>query len=352
MRKENYAMFEYSKKLIKSEKYQEAIVLLKKLLKFDPYNANKIKFELARCLSRFRNTRMEAKRYFEELLETSNVLYATLELGKLEAEMGNIDAARYYFEYLLKYSHADRNMAMLELGKLEVSAGNIELARKYFYNLIQLGHRTHANMELGKLEKLVGNDELAKIHFDDLLNAPNSNYALRELFYIELKAENYMLACKYLELLLEKERIVPVEYQQISFYLMYKLGHYEESQDKLKSFFERQLVNYNEQETLNHINLHLKEDVDEALFSSNINTIELFQFAKKEINKLIPRNSTVVEKYIIDCGKEVGTSYGIPTTKIEVVTLLNTTNILTMYPVVSSFDSKKIMEYKLSLEKK
>ena len=191
----NYDKFLEAKALIKRKKYKDAIYILRKLYTEEPFD-NIIKFELARVLIRFEDTLNEGRNYLLELLlHTSNRSYAMLELGKLEARLGNYEEAKSYFTDLIYLGGQSKTYATLELGKLEASVGNYEEAKSYFTNLIYLNGRdkAYAMLELGRLEARVGNYEEAKSYFTNLiyLNGRDKAYAMLELGKLEASVGNY-----------------------------------------------------------------------------------------------------------------------------------------------------------------
>ncbi len=110
---------------------------MRKLYTEEPFD-NIIKFELARVLIRFEDTLNEGRNYLLELLlHTSNRSYAMLELGKLEARLGNYEEAKSYFTDLIYLGGQSKTYAMLELGKLEASVGNYEDAKSCFTKLLE-----------------------------------------------------------------------------------------------------------------------------------------------------------------------------------------------------------------------
>ncbi len=365
MNNSNYQLYLKARTLFNKRKINEAIEILRKISSNEPSD-NVIKFKLAKCLLHSKKTKQEGKLILLDLSNTQNSIFALFELGKLEASEGNNSMARQYFMRLLNTQK--RNYAMLELGKLEVTEGNNSIARQYFEQLLNTQNRDYAMLELGRLEASEGNNFMARQYFKRLLNTQSNNYALLELGRLEVTEGNNSMARQYFEQLLntQSENFALVEmifldikeknylgaYKKISVFsnvslfkkhyydlkilLEYKLGKINQSEVLNKDYYISQLFNYDEDYALNHIKLHLDENnnkIKHTLFNSDIDLNYLFHYAREQINYLNPVEISIVHKYIVECGFDVSTINGISTKYIKVVTLPNTNNILTMYPI-------------------
>ena len=151
---------------------------------------------------------------------------------------------------------------MLELGKLEASVGNYQEAKSCFTKLI-LGNRdkTYAMLELGRLEASVGNYEEAKSYFNELLESTNWIYAIQELLFLYIREDNYEEASQLLNAIYNSKLIEDNKLSNIVFYLKYKLNLLTETDKKQnKNYFCLQLLDYNREAAINHIKVHLDEN--------------------------------------------------------------------------------------------
>lgn len=241
----------------------------------------------------------EAKNYFEKLLNTTSKNHALIELGRLESSMGNYDNAKDYFLQLLNTK--DKNFALLELGKLEANFNNCNDARKFFQKL---------------------------------LNTKDENYALLELLFLNIK-ENKIKEASDLFNKIPTNFLDSITYINIKTYLNYKLG-LTSLKDKNNTYFTTQLFNYNRDLALSHISKHLDENDKKrihTLFDMNININKLFDEVQEKINNMSPTQYSFTEKYIVCCDYEVTTIGDKRTKYVQVITLPNSKNILTMYPI-------------------
>ena len=265
----NRSEFEIAKYLMDEEYYLDAIKILKKIHKEEPYN-NVIKFELARAWI----------------------------ISGISPERGE--------KFLNKI--IDNNNSMSSLAKLE----------------------------LGKLEMCRNNRKVAKRFFEGLLNSSrNRDYALAELIFLEIHEENFEKAYEYY---IEKE---PCGWdfqnsRQIETYLKMNVGLIKDLDKIKKYYFCSQVINYSKERALEHIELHLDENEKKqyhSVYNDNINVRDLYEESKIRISSINPSCVTIVDKYILEYGKPIGKSSGEETDCLRVVTLPNTTNILSMYPM-------------------
>lgn len=317
----NYNEFLKAKELANKEKYRDAIIILKRLCKFEP-NDLILKFELARLLIKNEDTKIEGKLLLEELLDTENKAYAMIELGKLKLEEENKKEARKYF--LLALNTENKAYAMIELGKLELKEDNVEKSRYYLEEALNISNEEEKTLELGKLDP------------------KDKSFALMQLIYLEIKNKDYIKAYNYFEKLTDYSCLNKNEIKEINFYLKYKLNLLTEEDKKNKGYFCNQLLNYDEEKALEHIKLHLDENNckrKHTIYNKTLNINIVFNDIKIRIYDMTPDLSTLVDKYIIEYDYIIGSINNIETNTLKVVTFSNTKNILTMYPIIKG--SKK-----------
>jgi len=236
-----------------------------------------------------------------------------------------------------------------ELTKLLVKKETtVKRGKKYFEELLKTPNRNYALLELGKLEVSEGNIEKARTYFEELLNTPSRNYALLELLFLSIKQTNYLEAYTWLEIIVEERDVSIVSIKDISFYLKYKMNWLTEKEKKeATSYFQKQLMDYDEEKAIEHIQLHLDENNQKKLhsvFDDSINLQEVFDLAKVKITYINPNRTTFIDKYKLKLDQTIGQYKEKDTDCIEVITFPNEKNILTMYSIHSFVLDEKVVE--------
>ncbi len=314
----NYDEFEKAKELIEIGNYKLALKKLKKL-HLKEQNDRIIKFELAKLLLLLDEIE-KSRRMFISLLDTESRYFALLQLGRLEIFAGNIDKAKEYLNNLLNTS--SRIYAIIELGNIEANNGNYTTAKKYFESLISIDENTKKN-------------------------------AFLKLLMLNIKYENYEEALTYLNELIKYNDISVNLIKQYQIYIKNKLNTLE-TKECIDGYINNQIVKYNYRTAKEHIKYHLKDNDEKEFhtkFLPDVDIDYLFDLVNIEIRKLKKQNYGIQEKCILDMGYTVGEYNGFETSLIEVVTICNTNNIITMYPVASKykvysnnyFNNKKIV---------
>jgi tetratricopeptide (TPR) repeat protein len=329
-----------ARKNIQRKKYKNALYTLRKLEGLDP-NDSIIRFEIARCLINIDELKKEGKELLVELLETDNREYAMFELGKIEVEQGNEEQAWIYFEELTK---TDNNKyALFELAKLQIEQGLKEEAKKSLDSLLDTDNREYALFELAKLSIAENNIEEAK----QLFNSIGKNIkVLSEMIFLYIRNLEYEKAYEILINNNFKSIWDISQYCKVKNYLRYNLGLI--SKEELPDgYFYSQLSSYNEEKALEHIKLHLDENDNKrkhTKYDRFVNIDIIYNDIKYRIVDMNPIVCSIGYKYIIDYDYIVGEVNGCITDKLHVITLPNTNNIITMYPVINIKENIKIKQ--------
>ena len=293
-----YKEFLKAKKYIKERKYNIAEKILEELLKLCPKDLC-IKFEYAKVLVKLKKY-SAARNCFESMLNTKSKNYAVLELGKLAVNEGNIAKAREYFESLLNTPSKD--YAMLELGILEESKGNIEKAREYF---------------------------------ESLLNTSTKHYAISELFILAFLERDYDTI---------KELSSNLEFDNFKFVANLLTNNIDLNYN---SYFTSQCSNYSIERAKEHVRLHLHKIENKkvhSVFNSDIKIEELFYEINLRLKNAIPHKVGVTDDYLIEFAENIGICLEQKTNIVKVITIHDTKNIITMYPVLNINKVNKISE--------
>ena len=267
-----------------------------------------------------------------------------LELGRLYASEGKNEQAKLLFEQLLQIGdESDKEFATLELGRLYASDGENEKAENHFKSILQTDNKAFAMLELGRLYACCNASEKAKQVFEQLLKIGNENdktCALIELLKLSIKNKKYSQALQYLDKLITvNTSLTSDQIKRYQLFLKFKLGKIKKS-ELSEDYFGRQMAKYNLKSALECISGNVGidgKDMHQGRFNSNINIPDLFDICDETICEIEPYSYDVVDKYIVALDYNIGISMGMETNLVEVVTISNTKDIITMYPVLSKY---------------
>ena len=228
------------------------------------------------------------------------------------------------------------NKVILELGRLDMFEKNYANAEKLFKTLIDTEEEEYALYQLAVLEGRQQRYANAYKLYENLLETSQREYALKKLIFLDIREKDYDVAYDHFQEINNqsiKEHLIDT-----MFYLKYQLGILGNA-DGCKSYYCMQVINYDEKRAIEHIMNHLYENKDKrkhTQFDTNVDINELFNEVKVKLQYEKVTSFQLNDYYLLDCDYPIGTADGIKTTKIKVVTLPNTKQIITMYPVVSS----------------
>lgn len=359
----------------------------KKSVKPDNKVSDKLKNEFQRAKSYIANGNYEeARSILLRQLNTKNKKYALLELGKLEAQLENIKEAKRYYEMILKIDQKDE-YALSEIGKIEFVLGNYEEAKIYFDKILTLSNDpitkfqlakteyklgnvvrarlyykelsktilddtigTSALLELGRLEACEGNIDVARKIFKGLAEQDEDEYANRLLAMMEYKNGNHLEALKIINEELKKNRLVDEKLivalsKEFNIFFDYDYKRVQ------LTYRNKQILDYDEERAIEHIIERHYNNEDKANFNKSLDPYQLFMEAK---SMLAPENKvkglSYNDIYVIPYSNigEYGEEY------LQVVTLPNSRNIITMYPLITgiSAEDENAIETKKKLSKR
>ena len=312
---------------------KEKMKFLYENYKSDPY----IKLEYAKILIEEYKIK-EGETLLLELLETKNYLYALLELGKLETSKNNNEKAKKYFSDLLKYGNEkDKSIALFWLGKIESNLGNYKESMKYFNEVLSKGTKEDkmwSILEIAKVYYKQDDYETAKNYFLRMLSRDNKKeieYGIQSLIILNIKNNKLKEALENINFAIKNN--IFVDYINI-LYLSKKLNVIFDTKysDNL-GYQEEQAIEYDPYYAIDHIIYRHsleKFNGEKAIFNSNVDILKLFVDIKNNLNEETKLKSfRFNDMYLIpydNIGMN-GQNY------LKVVTLPNTKDILSMYPV-------------------
>ena len=319
-------------------------------LSLNPYTRVYAIYELGKLYKK-RDELKSAIACFEEIKKHKGLKYVprvTFELGKIYLGQGNRQKAKEYYEEAIRIGSEEENYRpMFDLGKMYVSEGLTDQAIEILKQIIETPYRIGAIVEFARIFTNTGSHKIARNILINLLKKEKNEYAIQQLIFLDIKTNNIEEAYELLKELSEDYKY----YDNIKAYLLYKMGR--KNDICLDNFYKSQLVGYSENLTKIHIKRHLDEDENKrihTLFNNNIDINTLFEEIKKKINNTKPVDYTIIEKYIICCDEEIATVDGEKTKYVEVITLPNTKNILTMYPIIV-MDLEKEKQFRIEPKK-
>lgn len=302
----------------------------------------------------FLNDFEEASKYFEKLKSFggTDMYYALFWLGKTKVKMCKFEEAREYFNQGIAMGDS---YSLLELGRLEHILGNIDEARRCFKNLVYSndGSVRHSNKcyalnELAVLEMNEGNFDDAKEYFYYLQESGNdfdSLLALNSLIFIDIRENKLDSALVKLNTLLQSNvrdtKFGAKNLFHISFYLKYYLGLLTE-EDKTNSennYVCNQILDYNKEIAIAHISSNIDFRMfgnSVSVFYPNIDFKKLFDDVKCRISFGKPNSISLLDKYIVKFDSAIGIFDQVETDLVEVYTLPNTKDIISIVPISSN----------------
>ena len=283
------------------------------------------------------------------------VNYGRLLLGYLEIKQNNLEKAE---QYLLKaYQDTNNKLLQLELicmlARLEYEKGNYEDSKKYCYKALSTtDFRKQAEIFalLGRIEKAYLNyDEALKI-FQKGYDLTGINYLLLEKAWVYINKKEYLEAFRLLTMFADKKIYEDkIEIELALLFLCKELNvfipGYEFEHPMNYSF--GQIVEYNIDETVWHLGLHflnernLEKDDSIDYFDNRLDAEELIQKVQTMIDDKYKVNSCFRDVYTIPY-PNIGV-YG--SDYLKVVTLPNTKDIITMFPIKTFRSDNDLDEY-------
>ena len=213
---------------------------------------------------------------------------------------------------------------MFELSRLEGTCGNLNKQREYLEELLNTKIAPSANVELGIIEYNQGNEDKAINHLERTIGTKNEDYALPILINIYIKKGNIHKAFEYIKYAREKN--VEINVSPV-LYVMTRLNIFFKDTDLQIFYNASQIMNYDIYTAVEHV---IERHKDE--FTNGIDIYRLFNRVSLD-DEYYQRNITFNNIYDIPY-ENIGENIDI----LRVITLPNSKNILTMYPLYNKDD--------------
>lgn len=243
------------------------------------------------------------------------------------------------YELFKKVNESDCTPSLLTkstswLARIELLRENIESAKSY-YN--RLEDSPIKNILKAEIEVAQGNYDVA-INLLETVILPVSKSLDVMILYVNIliRVKEYQKAKIFIEdILLTSPNIPERTMYEIKRYIAIANKNLGETVEKSNSYFVKQVSDYSNGRSLDHIMAHYSSENGSAKFSSSFNLNEEYFKIYYLIRDMVPFHraiDTSVDIYVIDY-PGAGVLGDISLDKIQVVTVMGTKDIITLYPV-------------------
>lgn len=257
------------------------------------------------------------------------------QLGLLEEKLGNVEAAIKQYKKAIKFENDDD--AFYNLICLYIKLGNIDEAQNYYNLFLDSVKSSFSQKEinetilylLGKSAMYLNDSVVANKVFNYLKDSPHYRESVLEgLMKLEVKNENYEQAY---QIYLELKKIDEAYDNNLLLFILYKLNRLNKDYETRHDYYKNQLLEYSIDYAIEHIEKH------KDMFMEKIDIVSLFDICRRSINDLDPINKkyNAVDQYLLEFESNIGTINGKPTNRVEIRTIQDTKNILTLYPTIT-----------------
>lgn len=232
---------------------------------------------------------------------------------------------------LLLDNKSDKDLVYLTLGDAYLEKYSINGAKENYEvveNSTNNDNRVEAILRIAKLYESSGKNDEANSYYDILIES-DTKYKKNALFskiFIKIREQDYIEAYNLLN---EAKELVDFNEDYMGFritnvYLNSMLG-IEQEQRTDYSYAEKQIMNYNLNNCINHIKDHRSAN---SPFNSNIDVECLVDYTKNKLTKENVCYEDFFDIYEIDY-----TDVAVHKDRYRVIVIPNTKNIITMYPL-------------------
>jgi tetratricopeptide (TPR) repeat protein len=222
------------------------------------------------------------------------------------------------------------------LGDAYISKCDYEIAKAYYTKVKDPYRAEKLNFKLGKLELKRCNYKEAENYFNNIKDEDSVWYNRSKYFkaIISFKTGDYEKTKEILKTIsvINGNIYIKNRLEGLRFYMDHYLSQEIKETDVLK-YNQKQIINYSKERALDHImRRHVDEKNNKSTFSKNINVEELFEDIQTKLIDKYKIGDDYVDKYCIPY-PNIGYSEAEKLVhELEVITLPNTKNIITMYP--------------------
>lgn len=336
-----YLNFNLIDNLFMERKFNRANEEIDALLKLYPENINlyKRKVDALSKLGRFKEA--------EEWIDNNQHIFKNRTenmKGVVCQNNGDVKKAIRHYKKAINLSPYDWN-GYIKIAQLYEEVGDLDQAKNYYEQAINLGEKTYAFQGMSRIAVRERNFELAKHYLERIIvEGGKERFAANSMIDLAIFLEEYEIAYECLHfLLLGYSDINPEKIKKQRYFLEYKLG-IRKSELRQPSYLLEQIVDYDEEKFYER-NQNLEGYINNNGFKFTISEVdelrELLESNKDQITSKSPISVGVLSKYILVMPKEIGVSTlnDKTTNKLEVLTIANTSNIVSVYPIADYYSS-------------
>lgn len=282
-----------------------------------------------------------AKQTFYDLLGTIFDGEAKLYLGSIYFDIGNHEKSQEILESLIGTDY--EKDAKIKIARIKDFEGLHEEALKDYNDNVVDDIDEYAYLDIVRALCNLGRYEEAKKYVAKCKDSEHKYAIISHLIYISLYEHNYR---EGLDIIKETSYGYGLENNFLWFYLYNKLYDTSNYKPEDLSYAVKQTLKYKSKWAIKHIKEHLSEDDTKdvhTLFNENVNIESLFFEVREKIQNTEVLNRNFTDKYIIETSCIVGCIDGYETNFVTVVTLPESKDILTMYPVVPTKRFKEMI---------
>lgn len=295
------------------------------------------------------------KRMFKSAEKT--LIHSDLSLGRnrllfcqIEFELRKYDSVIEYIEPNIKYDNPSKKDSLSLLINTYIKECKVEEGINAIDRLKEFKNPDYdqINYLIGNLYYNTNDYDLARKFFNNIENKDSNQYyfSITKQLCMLLGEEKYeearVLLNQFKDILSEKgdESLCHL----LCFFLDMTLDH-KTSLEPIH-YSEQQMINYSKEQALDHIEKHFnKKDIEtsEAIFNKNIDKEELFEFVTNSLCNDYLYKSEFFDLYYLPY-ENAGDESEEKCNYIKVVTLHDTHNIITMYPVRKIKENYKVLK--------
>ena len=273
--------------------------------------------------------------------------------AKLYLENDEVDLAIKELEKLIARYPSDGRI-YYELGTLLLRQGK-DVSRGFYYLSLATNERTKnaINFDIGIYYLYKGEFDKAKEKFESLLDQDDTYkcYGYYGLIRVYIHTEEFdkALDCfKKIDKLHVLANFEISHYHNLKFYLLFK-NNLEIDDSRADNYFRKQVINYSKESAIEHVKDHLKDSNSEELKPKRVHSVfekgtdieAIYDYCDLAIKDKKPSSYGIVDYYMINLDDKIGVTYSKKETKyVEVMTIPNTKQILSIYPVYEKHVNK------------
>ena len=349
-----FALQELVRLELRCSNKEKAIEHLHELLNSDD---NSKKLAADEVISYLNDDNNDAIMFLKEL--SHNDVAGVLELCRVEILAGNINSARKYINNVLNINESNRPYTLFDLAKLESIAGNYKESENILEELIekQAPNKLSALIELGKLKVRTRDYDAARKIFEGLLDTTKAGVSIIELCKLEQEVGNYNKVRKLLSTIPNIE--ANKDALNVEICLEIALKNYDKAKELLEKYKD-QFVNSDYSRYQNYIagitngddsNIESKYAVSHIIsghkddFDPDINIGSLYNQIRYILkNEVMDNDDSIIRSkmFHVTFDEDIATKDGEKTNCVEVVSFIDKSNIMTMYPALWYGDSIRV----------